>query len=566
MSSSPSDARPRTLRESLSYEPVELAFGTSGLRGLVRDITCLEAYVNTRGFLAACAREGERRGDAGVCLAGDLRSSTERIMRVVARAVADEGLPLVHLGRIPSPALMAFAVRRGLPSVMVTGSHIPFDRNGIKFNTGVGEVTKAEEPAILAEVRKAREREYARPAGESIFDSNGALPSEHYSALPPALEEARSDYIRRYTSAFPRGLLAGRRVLVYQHSAVGRDILVEVLSSLGVDVVSVGRSESFVAVDTEAVSESMLADIQALADANGGAALDAVVSTDGDSDRPLVLAVDGGRLRFVPGDILGMVAANFLGVRSAAVPVSASDALDLFLGPRGVRLTRTRIGSPHVIAAMVGSGAEVGWEANGGFLSAAPLAVPDGGSLGPLATRDALLPILALLYASLGRGMSVAELLSQLPSRFGRSSLLRPFPRDRALAIVAALSPANPDIVEARFETPEGRQPHTTVIRAGGTTGPDVADESLAKELARIRGRLEGFFTPRDGFGPVAWINWLDGVRVGFANEDVAHVRPSGNAPELRIYALADSPERADAIVARAIAGNGIFRRIEAAL
>ena len=251
-------------------------------------------------------------------------------------------------------------------------------------------------------------------------------------------------------------------MLVYQHSAVGRDILVEVLS-----------------------------------------ALDAVVSTDGDSDRPLVLGVERGRVRFLPGDILGMVAADFLGVRSAAVPVSASDAL---------------------------------------------------------------LPILALLYASLGRGMSIAKLLSTLPTRFGRSSVLRPFPRDRALAIVAALSPANPDIVEARFEVPEGRQPHPAVLRAGGTTGPDVADERLAKELARIRGRLEGFFTIRDGFGPVAWTNWLDGVRVGFANGDVAHVRPSGNAPELRIYVLAGSPERADAIVARAVADNGIIRTIEAAL
>jgi hypothetical protein len=31
--------------------PTALAFGTSGLRGLVEDITDLEAYVNTRGFL-----------------------------------------------------------------------------------------------------------------------------------------------------------------------------------------------------------------------------------------------------------------------------------------------------------------------------------------------------------------------------------------------------------------------------------------------------------------------------------------------------------------------------------
>ena len=35
-----------SLRETLSYQPVELGFGTSGLRGLVADISQLEAYLN----------------------------------------------------------------------------------------------------------------------------------------------------------------------------------------------------------------------------------------------------------------------------------------------------------------------------------------------------------------------------------------------------------------------------------------------------------------------------------------------------------------------------------------
>jgi len=38
-----------------------------------------------------------------------------------------------------------------------------------------------------------------------------------------------------------------------------------------------------------------------------------------------------------------------------------------------------------------------------------------------------------------------------------------------------------------------------------------------------------------------------DGVRVLFDNGDVAHVRPSGNADELRIYTVADTQARADA-------------------
>jgi phosphomannomutase len=55
-------------------------------------------------------------------------------------------------------------------------------------------------------------------------------------------------------------------------------------------------------------------------------------------------------------------------------------------------------------------------------------------------------------------------------------------------------------------------------------------------------------------------------VRIYFANGDVAHVRPSGNADELRIYAVADSRERAEEIAAAGVSEpNGLLRRLAAA-
>src|ERR1051326_9078949 len=55
--------------------PTPLAFGTSGLRGLVSDITDLEAYINTRGFLDYLGEIGVQPGDP-ISIAGDLRPST----------------------------------------------------------------------------------------------------------------------------------------------------------------------------------------------------------------------------------------------------------------------------------------------------------------------------------------------------------------------------------------------------------------------------------------------------------------------------------------------------------
>ena len=56
-------------------------------------------------------------------------------------------------------------------------------------------------------------------------------------------------------------------------------------------------------------------------------------------------------------------------------------------------------------------------------------------------------------------------------------------------------------------------------------------------------------------------------MRIYFSNGDVAHVRPSGNADELRIYAVADTQTRADAITKLGVAEpDGILRRLEKAV
>ena len=83
---------------------------------------------------------------------------------------------------------------------------------------------------------------------------------------------------------------------VYQHSAVGRDLLADLLQRLGAEVYPCGRSEQFVPIDTENIDAGQLAAIQSLADttiAEHGP-IDGIVSTDGDSDRPLILGIDDG--------------------------------------------------------------------------------------------------------------------------------------------------------------------------------------------------------------------------------------------------------------------------------
>src|SRR5215469_13278037 len=97
------------LVDTFTYQPVELPFGTSGLRGLVSDMTDLECYTNTAGFLHFLAENDDLQPGETVYIAGDLRDSTPRIMQAVATAITDAGYTCVQCGKIPTPALAYYA-------------------------------------------------------------------------------------------------------------------------------------------------------------------------------------------------------------------------------------------------------------------------------------------------------------------------------------------------------------------------------------------------------------------------------------------------------------------------
>ncbi|QQR52913.1 phosphomannomutase [bacterium] len=403
---------------------------------------------------------------------------------------------------------------------MVTGSHIPADRNGIKFNKPDGEVLKPDEAGIHAAVSVVRARLYSQDIQQSAFDGQGML--KQTPSLPEIVNAGRA-YNERYTHIFADQPLAGKKVIFYQHSAVGRDLLVELLRELGADVEPVGRSDHFIPIDSENVKPEHRAYFKELAEQYPGSL--AIVSTDGDSDRPFVVDETG---EFHRGDILGAVVAHWLKADFAAYPISNSDAADIWLGQQGVPINHTKIGSPFVIAAMneaeaAGKTKVVGWEANGGFLIGSDLDVR-GRKMTALATRDAILPIIVALVAASEAGQTISELFAGLPQRYTQSGLIDDFPADVYRHMVERFGQ----------DTPE------------------------AKVL------LARFFGSDNGFGDITKINTLDGIRMYFENGDIAHLRQSSNAPQLRIYTVANTQDRANEMAAQALAEpDGIFRQIQ---
>jgi phosphomannomutase len=472
-----------------------VAFGTSGARGLVSAMTDRVCHAYTTGFLKFLADCGAWTVGGRVALAGDLRPSTPRILAACAQAVRDLGGEPVYCGLVPTPALALWAFGEGVPSLMVTGSHIPDDRNGIKFYRPDGEILKEDEPGILRQTASADDTGWT--AGGMLIERQ---------ALPKAIDVGPA-YVARYLDFFGASALYGLRLGVYQHSAGGRDILVDILESMGADVVVLGRSETFIPVDTEAVRAE---DIDLARNWAAEHRLDAIASTDGDSDRPLLADHEGEWLR---GDVLGVLCAQAIGAQSLVTPVSSNTLVEKCGAFSAVH--RTRIGSPYVIAAMATAlaakeGVVGGYEANGGFLLASDV-TREGQTLSALPTRDAVLPIVAALAAA--RPGRLADLVADLPPRTTFSDRLAEFAPARRDALFVWLK-----------------------------EGDDAR-----------RSRLE------ESFGPIAGdalidIDDLDGVRMTFANGRIIHLRGSGNAPELRCYAEAENKALAEALSRQALA------------
>jgi phosphomannomutase len=288
--------------------------------------------------------------------------------------------------------------------------------------------------------------------------------------------------------------------------------------------------------------------------------LDALFSTDGDGDRPLLADEQGEWLR---GDILGLLCAKALHIDALAVPINCNTAIELSGAFNHV--IRTKIGSPYVIEALNGIGKDeankgahtdslseaqsvssalhdrqatlertvcnkkgttqarvAGFEANGGFLLGSTLHYNEK-LLEALPTRDALLPALVVLADAAAKHLPLSALVAALPKRYTSS--------DRLQNIPALLSQP---LLEDAKQNPQAFLKKLGISMPQRTNTP-MNEELKSAELNSIK------------------LNTLDGLRMHFNNDEYLHIRPSGNAPELRCYVEASSKQRAQDLLSSVI-------------
>lgn len=442
-----------------------IQFGTSGLRGPAHGFTpqVVAAYVGA--FLDKTVSD---KGDRIVYVGADFRASSPQITAACLSAISEQGWKAVYAGNVPTPALALYAMNNNCPAIMVTGSHIPETYNGIKFYRRDGELLKEDEAPI-------------KECAAQLIKKTVPLPK---SSLPIVASEIARAYVARFTSIFAHDALAGMRIGIDMHSAVGRDLLLEILETLGAKCFPFRRSENFIAIDTEALSPK---DNERAQEQIEEHQLTCVVSTDGDGDRPLLMDENGEQIN---GDILGALTAKALGIETLVTPLSSTSAIEQSNWFN--KVIRTKIGSPFVVAAMakeLKTGKNIaGFEANGGFLVASNIGLA-GGTLTALPTRDAMLPLITVLCEANTSSSTLSNMTKRLPKRYMQSGRIK-----------------------------------------------NVSAGQAKDFLNRVRNSKDFRTSLNAQLSNPVDINTQDGIRLTLINKTIVHFRQSGNAPEMRVY------------------------------
>ncbi len=175
-----------------------------------------------RGF-ALWLRKRLNKDAIRVAIGRDSRLTGPTLSGWIGEALAAEGIAVTDFGMASTPAMFMATITDGFlydASVMVTASHLPFNRNGFKFFTNQGGLEKQDIKAILT------------LAGS---DGHTGLPASSVSSgsFMPRYAEILCRKVREATGLMRP--LEGLRIVVDAGNGAGGFYVAQVLEPLGAD-------------------------------------------------------------------------------------------------------------------------------------------------------------------------------------------------------------------------------------------------------------------------------------------------------------------------------------------
>lgn len=368
-------------------------FGTDGVRGKAGQPPLDVLTIRRLGAALVRALRTSQKSSAGPSprlrfLAGrDTRESGSWIERELAFGVASQGGLLTSAGIIPTPAIAYLTAQTGYAAgVVISASHNPFEDNGIKVFSGVGE-----------KFTETLERHV-----ESIV----ADPSWHVpegEARPVEQVDYRAQYVGHLHAILGRDHpLRGTRVAVDCANGATTTIAPQVFTDLGFEASFIGCEPDGRNINLGVGSTAP----QRLAELVVGGGFRLGIAYDGDGDRAIFVDASG---QIVDGDAVMLMCAKRLQAEgrlkggAIVATVMSNIGLELALRDAGIDLVRCQVGDKYVMEAILQRNLSMGGEQSGHIIFSDYLFTGDG-----LATSLNVLRTMALT------GRELADLAADL--------------------------------------------------------------------------------------------------------------------------------------------------------
>lgn len=337
-----------------------LEFGTDGVRGVANAELTPE-------LVLALGRAAARVLGGPFLVGRDTRLSGPLLQAAFSAGAASEGVGVVDLGVLPTAGVAFASAGWTAPGAVISASHNPFPDNGVKlFAAGGRKLTDAEERTLEDELHRvvAGADGRARPTGAGV----GTL------GLDPA---ARDAYAAHLNASLEGRTLEDLTVVLDCGHGAASVVAPEVVGRAGATVHVLGAAPDGTNVNDGCGST----DLGALRRAVLEHGADVGLAFDGDADRVLAVAGDGG---VVDGDHLIALCALDLRGRgrlkddTVVVTVMTNLGFRVAMEAAGIAVHETPVGDRHVLEALDAGGWSLGGEQSGHLIFRALATTGDG--------------------------------------------------------------------------------------------------------------------------------------------------------------------------------------------
>lgn len=361
-------------------------FGTDGVRGKVGQYPITPDFALKLGWAAGkvLATQGSKK----VLIGKDTRISGYMLESALEAGLAAAGLSAAFTGPMPTPAI-AYLTRtfRAEAGIVISASHNPYDDNGIKFFSAVGE-------KLPDEVEEAI---------EAMLDQPMDCVESAELGRASRINDAAGRYIEFCKSTFPAHLsLEGYKIVVDCANGATYHIAPNVMRELGAEVIEIGTRPDGLNINEKCGAT----DIKALQKVVVEAGADVGLAYDGDGDRLIMVdhlgnKVDGDQVLFIiarealrsgklQGGVVGTLMSNM--------------SLELALKQLAIPFARANVGDRYVLELLKEKDWKLGGENSGHIIV-----------LDKNTTGDGIVASLEVLAAMASHKMSLADLAKAVP-------------------------------------------------------------------------------------------------------------------------------------------------------